>query len=72
MYRICFIQGRDDGGVGVLVVFDNQNAGPIFFHFSHSHLCIEKSDLLLQEPPEKIKRCCADLFVYFTPNQKIQ
>jgi hypothetical protein len=58
-----------------LVLFDNQNAGPYFsfLTFLHSRLCIEKSDPLLHEHPDiSVKRCCVDLFVLFTPNQKIQ
>lgn len=39
------------------------------FHFLHSsHLCIEKSDLLLHEHPDiLVKRCCVDLFVFLYP-----
>jgi hypothetical protein len=53
----------------VLVLFDNQNAGPYFsFLTTFSPLCIEKSDPLLHEHPDiSARRCCVDLFVFLYP-----
>ena len=71
IYTICFIQGRD--GVcrcWYCLITKMQDR---IFHFLHPRLCIEKSDLLLHEHPDiLVKRCSVDLFVFFTPNQKIQ